>query len=74
MMAILYRFATWQGKGSTEDLALAPGYDDASQISDWAYEAVAWNSKIGIVSGISASIMSPTGTATRAQAAQVITN
>jgi hypothetical protein len=34
MMAILYRFATWQGKGSTEDLALAPGYDDASQISD----------------------------------------
>jgi hypothetical protein len=37
MMVILYRFATWQGKGSTEDLTLAPGYDDASQISDWAY-------------------------------------
>jgi hypothetical protein len=34
MMAILYCFAKWQGKGSTEDLALAPGYDDASQISD----------------------------------------
>ncbi|MDR1638565.1 MAG: S-layer homology domain-containing protein, partial [Clostridiales bacterium] len=74
MMAILYRFATWQGKGSTEDLVLAPGYDDASQISDWAYEAVAWNSKNGIVSGISGNIMSPKGTATRAQAAQVLMN
>jgi len=48
-------------------------FSDASEIAPWAKEAMAYLVETGMVSG-SGSILNPTGTATRAEMAQVLYN
>ena len=50
------------------------GFTDANQISDYARKAMATFIKEGIVSGKGGGILDPKGTATRAEAAQIIYN
>jgi hypothetical protein len=74
MMAILFRFAKWQGNGPIDDWAIDLAYDDVNQISSYAYEPIMWCTMKGIVAGEGNNKVNPKGTATRAQAAQVLMN
>ena len=47
---------------------------DGEAISSWAVEAMAWAVDAGLLSGTGDNLLSPTGTATRAEVAQVLAN
>ncbi len=62
----------WRYAGEPEsDYSLA-AYTDASSVSDWAAEAMAWAVENGIVTGVTATTLDPQGTATRAQCAAIL--
>ena len=48
------------------------GFGDASSISEWAKDAMAWAVAEGILSGKTGGILDPIGVATRAEAAQML--
>jgi hypothetical protein len=70
--AILYRWERLQGGVFPEESAMQLNYDDAEDISDWAYEAVAWCSMEGIMTGLGGNRFEARGGATRAQVAAVL--
>jgi hypothetical protein len=49
-----------------------PGFADADKIADWAYGAVAWAARRGVVEGRPGGIFHPQNTATRAEAAAML--
>ncbi len=67
---ILYRYAKWLGY-SASGSSLA-GYADGSSVSSWAKDAMSWAVKNSIVTGVTTTRLNPTGTATRAEAAQML--
>ena len=73
-MTILYAYAKSEGKGFTGAWMMQLGYADKAQISDWAYEAACWCTTNGVVSGKTGNFLDPQGTATRAEAAQMLVN
>ncbi|MDR0904648.1 MAG: S-layer homology domain-containing protein [Oscillospiraceae bacterium] len=77
LMTILFRFAKWQGNGPVGNWAIHLDYPDLNEVSGWASEAVMWVTMKGIVSGTpidGVNHIDPKGTATRIQAAIVLTN
>ncbi len=62
----------WRAAGSPETTESLSGYADASGVSDWAVEALAWAVDNGIISGMGGSTLAPQGTATRAQVAVML--
>jgi len=72
MAAILYRYAAYKGGDVTARGTLAD-YADAGQISPYAVDAMAWANAEGLVNGMSATTLAPTGNATRAQVATILT-
>jgi uncharacterized repeat protein (TIGR02543 family) len=70
MAAMLYRYAKYKGydvsMGDSTDLHT---YTDFDQLSQWAVPAMQWACGADIITGTSASTLSPRGSATRAQAA-----
>ena len=72
LVTILYRFAqkNGYGVGVRGDLS---GYGDVSQISVYARAAMEWAVGNGIIQGYD-NLISPQGTATRAQMAQILQN
>ena len=71
LAAILYRYASLKGI-DVSDVADISGYADASEIASWAKAPVEWTVENGIINGVSANKLSPSGTATRAQAAAML--
>lgn len=72
LASILYRYARWLGfSGYGADIS---GYTDAGKVSGYAYDAMCWAVKTGVVTGTSAKVLDPQGTATRAAAAQMFMN
>ena len=63
----------WRAAGSPEASESLSGYGDASSVSDWAVEALAWAVDNGIISGMGGSTLAPQTTATRAQVAVMLT-
>ena len=60
----------WRFKGEpTVDFLLTA--KDADTVSSWAYEAMRWAVAEGIIEGVENGMISPTATATRAQAAAI---
>ena len=55
----------------TSDLA---AYADGSSVSSWAAEAMGWAVDAGLISGVGGNQIAPTGTASRAQVAQILMN
>ena len=49
-------------------------FPDADQVSDWAQDAMAWATGIGVINGKSGGVLDPSGTATRAEVAQMLLN
>ena len=70
---ILYRFAQYKGYDVTGTSDLA-AYADGSSVSGWAAEAMSWAVDAGLISGVGGNQIAPTGTATRAQVAQILMN
>lgn len=70
---ILYRFAQYKGYDVTGTSDLA-AYADGSSVSNWAAEAMGWAVDAGLISGVGGNQIAPTGTATRAQVAQILMN
>ena len=70
---ILYRFAQYKGYDVTGTSDLA-AYADGSSVSGWAAEAMGWAVDAGLISGVGGNQIAPTGTATRAQVAQILMN
>ena len=69
---MLYRYAKWLGY-STSGSNLA-GYSDASSVSSWAKDAMGWAVKNSVVTGVTATKLNPTSSATRAETAQMFMN
>ena len=53
----------------TADLS---GYTDTAQISAYAETAVKWANAEGLITGVTDTMLKPVGTATRAQAAEIL--
>ena len=68
MVTMLYRFAN-----SPEVAATGFGqFTDGASVSDWAVDAIAWALNNGVITGMGDGILSPAGSATRAQAAAML--
>ena len=72
MAAILYRYAQMKGYRISTSANLSE-YEDSSQIGDYARTAMAWANGEGLINGNSSKQLMPTGTATRAQVAAILT-
>ena len=73
LVTMLRAYAQFKGKdtSTTTDLN-SYNFNDASRISFWAEENIVWGLENGIISGKGDGIIDPTGTATRAEMAQMI--
>ena len=73
MAAILWRYAMYTGYDVSvgEDTNIL-SYDDAQSVSEYAVPAMQWACGDGIISGTSATTLSPQGNATRAQVAAIL--
>jgi len=71
MVAILYRYASYKGYDvtSADDLA---AFADATSVSDWALAGTKWAVAEGLINGVTATSLDPTGNATRAQVATIL--
>ena len=71
LAAMLQRYDQWRGEsdGTRSDLS---GYEDASAISGWAIDAVAWAHAQGLLTGTSETTLDPQGPAARAQVAAML--
>ena len=72
LAAFLYRYARYKG-GDVSGRADLSAYGDAAGIAGYAVEAMAWANAAGLINGTSQTTLSPRGTATRAQAAVILT-
>ncbi|NLV86113.1 MAG: hypothetical protein GX025_02680 [Clostridiales bacterium] len=67
LAAILHRY-----KGQPLSEKSLAGFSDAGEVSDWAKTSMSWAYEKGIINGISQSVLSPKGQATRAQLATIL--
>ena len=72
LAAILYRCAKRNGQGFTGTWAFPLTFDDASDVSAWATEAMCWMIMQGVIQGTGNNMLTPKGKATRAQAATML--
>ena len=72
LATILYRYAKTKGKGFKGLWAFRLNYEDAADVSDWAYEALCWMTMNGIIQGLDDGLLHPKGSATRAQVATML--
>lgn len=71
LAAILYRYAQYKNIDVTRTADLS-GYTDTAQISAYAETAVKWANAEGLITGVTDTMLKPAGTATRAQAAEIL--
>ena len=71
MAVILYRYAQYKGYSLNGGNALT-AYSDYSDISAYALKALKWANGEGLVTGRSASVLAPKGTAARAEVAAIL--
>lgn len=72
MAAILYRYAQFSGY-DVEAGGELPGFADLADISQYALDALVWACQNGLINGLDGNLLSPQGTATRAQTATILT-
>ena len=71
LAAILYRYASYKGYDVTISADLS-SYTDADSVSAYAVDAMSWANAEGLITGVTATTLNPTGTATRAQVATIL--
>lgn len=72
LAAMFYRYANNVAQADITVSKDLTGYADASAVGSWAAESLSWAVGAGLVNGTGAAALSPTGTATRAQAAAML--
>lgn len=72
MATILYRYAQYKGYDTTAKADLSK-HTDAAQVGSWALDAIRWANAEGLINGTSDTTLSPQGSATRSQAAMILT-
>ena len=70
---IFYNYTASKGISVTTTGDLS-AFRDTQHTSDWAEEAISWAVGVGLLSGKGNGILDPTGTATRAEVAQILMN
>lgn len=70
LVTLLYRYAQYFGHSCIG--TSIEGFADAGSVSAYAYNAMCWAYKAGVVTGTTGSRLNPQGTASRAEAAQMI--
>lgn len=70
LVTLLYRYAQCFGHSCIG--TSIEGFADAGSVSSYAYNAMCWAYKAGVVTGTTGSRLNPQGTASRAEAAQMI--
>ncbi len=73
LAAILYRYAKYKNY-SVAGSGDLKSFTDRDKVSPWAEDALIWAVETGIISGKGGGILDPGGSATRAEAAQMIMN
>ena len=71
LATFLYRSAQDQGYDTSARADLS-GYSDAGLVSSYATEALSWANATGLITGTTATTLSPKGSATRAQVATIL--
>ncbi len=71
LVRILYNYAESKGM-NVDGRADLTVFEDYNKISVWAYEELSWAVDVGIITGMTKTTVAPRGTATRAQAMQII--
>lgn len=71
MAAILYRYAQFKGYDVSAKADLSV-YTDATQVSTYATDAMAWANGAQLITGTSQATLTPAGNATRAQVATIL--
>ena len=71
--AVLYRYAEFAGADVSARGDLS-AFTDAGSISGWALDAMSWANGSKLVNGMGDGTINPGGSATRAQAAQILMN
>lgn len=72
MATFLYRYIKSSGGGFTGEWTYLLDFTDRADISDWAYEAVAFCSQNGLITGVPGGAYMPTGAASRAMGAVIL--
>ena len=72
LAVILYRYADYKGCNTAEEGMSVQEYVDANEISRYAVPAMQWANSEGIITGTSSTMLSPKGSATRAQLAVIL--
>ena len=72
LATILYRYAKDKGYGFTGFWSFRLDFDDADEVSDWAYEAMCWMVMEGVIQGMGNNKLAPKSNATRAQVAAML--
>lgn len=72
MASMMMRYAQFKqySTGKSADLST---FNDAGSISSWALDSVKWANAVGLINGRTANTIAPQGTATRAEAATILT-
>ena len=73
LASILYRYAAYKGDDVSAKADLS-AFTDASSASAWAVDSLKWAVSEGILSGKGSGLLDPTGTASRAEVAQMFMN
>ena len=73
MAAILYRYSDLKGY-DVSDVDSLRSFTDASKVASWAKEAMGWAVENYVINGKGNGTLDPTGTATRAEVAQILMN
>lgn len=68
MAVILYRYAQQQDQGFTGAWAFPLPYEDAAQVSEYAYEAVCWMTMKKVMTETGDRVFAPAGLVTRGEA------
>jgi len=71
LATILHRYTSLKGGDVTATTDLAK-FEDATEISTWATDAMKWANAEGLITGRTATTLAPKGTATRAEVATIL--
>lgn len=73
MAQIIYNYAKYKGYDVTAQGNLSQ-FTDAGELASWSETSMAWAVAKKLISGTTSTTLTPTGTATRAQVAQILKN
>ncbi len=73
MAVILYRYAEYKGYDMSASGSLS-AFADSSEVPAWAEAGMSWAVGIGVINGVGNNMLNPTGTAQRAEVAQLLMN